>query len=387
MNKIRLRNNLLYLLAFVITYYVRKIISLIIDSVFNFNAPYIFLFMMTFGEIIGGATIYRYHISNWRKKKEVKYFGMRLIYNKTKHNYPDGIFKRILLIFLASFFDFYEFIIIVFNVPKIADISPTIDLRLGCITTISSALICIYAFTFKIGKHHKCSLISLGVCLFITLIYELVFKPSYIPFGRFIFAHFLVIIYLISITFTDCVERYLAYYNFIDPFFILMMEGIFGFFMSLIYSINGDIFNELLKQYDENTTANFVLLIFLLFLYLILSVIMNAYKVYWNTVYTPMARSIANYFLNPFFNIYYFVAKDDFQGNYFYFFSSEIISIIMDVLCCIFNEYIIIHFFGLEHDTKDAIDFRSNELDINYMDDDREEKNNEEELVETNRFK
>ena len=69
MNKIRLRNNLLYLLAFVITYYVRKIISLIIDSVFNFNAPYIFLFMMTFGEIIGGATINRYHISNCRKKK------------------------------------------------------------------------------------------------------------------------------------------------------------------------------------------------------------------------------------------------------------------------------------------------------------------------------
>ena len=58
-----------------------------------------------------------------------------------------------------------------------------------------------------------------------------------------------------------------------------MIEGIIEFFMSLIYSINDNVFDELLKQYYENTRGNFILLIFLLFLYLALSAIINAYKV------------------------------------------------------------------------------------------------------------
>ena len=289
-----------------------------------------------------------------------------------------------LLFFFGSFFDFYEFILLVFCVPKIANISQTLDLRLGCFTTISSALICTYALRLKIGKHHKCSLVSLGVCLFLTLFFEILFKPSDISFGRYIFAEFLVIIYFISITFTDCIERYLAYFNILNPFLLLMIEGIIEFFMSLIYSINGNVFDELLRQYDENTRGNFIILIILLLLYLVLSAIINAYKVYCNVIYTSMSRSITVYFMNPFFNIFYFLVKNDFQNNYFYFFISEIICIIMDFLCCIFNEYIIFSFFGLDHDTKDAISLRADEIytrDISNIDDISEENNNEEELV------
>ena len=58
----------------------------------------------------------------------------------------------------------------------------------------------------------------------------------------------------------------------------------------------------------------------------------------------------------------------------------------MDFLCCIFNEYIIIYFFGLEHDTKDAIILRSSYFDTRItsfiFDDDEEEKNNGEEIIE-----
>ena len=82
MIKIRLGHNMLYVLAFIISYYLRKILYLIIDSIFHFYAPYLFLFMMTIGEIIGGATIYLYQISNWRKKREAKYFRFQLIYKK-----------------------------------------------------------------------------------------------------------------------------------------------------------------------------------------------------------------------------------------------------------------------------------------------------------------
>ena len=53
--------------------------------------------------------------------------------------------------------------------------------------------------------------------------------------------------------------------------------------------------------------------------------IMLAYKIYCNCFYTPMARSLTDYFLNPFLNIYFFARGEDFQNNFFYFFISEII--------------------------------------------------------------
>ena len=188
------------------------------------------------------------------------------------------IFKKILLIFFAAFFDFYEFILIEFNVPKIDNISPTLDLRLGCITTIFSSLICTFALQFKVGKHHKFSLISLSVCLMITIILEIIFKPNDISLGTFILIIFLIFIYLISITFTDCTERYLANYNFINPFLILITEGIFELIMATFYSINSSPFKEIIRQYEQNTASNFILFIFLLILYLILSAALNSYK-------------------------------------------------------------------------------------------------------------
>ena len=209
MIKIALRKNLLYLLALYISSYCRKIIIMIINKVFEFNAPYIFLFMMTFGEIIGGSTIYIYQYITLKKKKQVKYFGIDLIHNMKYMGSVDGHFKKILLIFFAGFFDFIEYIIGVFFVPKTANISPTIDTRIGCLSTIIGALICTYALRFRIGKHHKFSLIALSICLFITIILELLYKSDETPMTNFLFAHFLVCCYLINVTFTDCTEKYL----------------------------------------------------------------------------------------------------------------------------------------------------------------------------------
>ena len=276
----------------------------------------------------------------------------------------DGIFKKIMLIFFAGFFDFIEYIIAVFYVPKIAKISPTIDTRLGCLSTITGALICTYALRFKIGKHHKFSLLVLSSCFIITIILELIYKPDDTPLSNFLFAHFLVCCYMLNVTFTDCTERYLVDYDFVNPFIIIMMEGIFEFIMDVFYSIQINPFTEIVKQYEENNIGNFILLIFLLFLYLLFSAALNAYKIYCNAIYSPMARSLTDYFLNPFFNIYYFIWENDFQKNYFYFFVSEIISIVMDFFCCLYNEYITLFCCGLDYDTRLAIYERAKEMEM-----------------------
>ena len=365
MIKLRLRRNMIYLLALYGSYFIRKIVSIIIDNIFELNAPFMFLYMMTLGETFGGLAIYYYQLSNWKQKKEVKYFDLKIIHNQKFYaKTPDTNSKKILLIFFAGSFDFLEFILIVFYVPKIAYISPTIKTRLGCLATITSALICTFALKFKIGRHHKLSLIFLGICFLITLILELIFKPDNEPMGRFIFAHFIVIIYLISISFNDCIEKYLAHYNFLNPFVIIMTEGIFEFIMSIFYSIGNDPFKGMADQYEKNSPGKFVLLIFLLIIYLFLSSIVNAYKVYCNVIYTPMARSLTEYFLNPLINIYYFLKEDDFHANYLYFFICEFINIIMDFSFYIFNEYIILKCCGLEYDTGEEIIQRAKELDM-----------------------
>ena len=69
-----------------------------------------------------------------------------------------------------------------------------------------------------------------------------------------------------------------------------------------------------------------------------------------------------DFLLNPFFNIYYFIIEDDFNKNYFYFFTNEIICFIIDFFACVYNEYLILFCCGLEFDTKDEIARRSKNI-------------------------
>ena len=110
MIKIKLRRNLLYLLAYYISWYVRKILNIIIDEIFTIDISYISLYLMTLGEIIGGSTLYIYITLSLKQKKEAKYFKTNLIYNKQEIYIPDKTLKITMLIFFAATFDFLDFI-------------------------------------------------------------------------------------------------------------------------------------------------------------------------------------------------------------------------------------------------------------------------------------
>ena len=92
-----------------------------------------------------------------------------------------------------------------------------------------------------------------------------------------------------------------------NPFLLLLYEGLFGIIISIIFSINREPFRNFIDVYNENTTGYFSLLIFLLLLFFILSIFVNVYKVYCNVVYSPMSRSLIQYLLNPFMNILFFL--------------------------------------------------------------------------------
>ena len=108
--------------------------------------------------------------------------------------------------------------------------------------------------------------------------------------------------------------------------------------------------------------------------------IVNAYKVYANITFLPMARSLIEYILNPIFNIYFFIMKLYFNNNYYSFFLSVILCIIISLFGCVYNEYIILSFCGLDNETDFAIKERANQtesLSLSNIDDSSSSNNDE----------
>ena len=366
MIKLRFGKKSIYLLITYISWYLRKVIAILIQYIYTFNISYLYLYLMTLGQIAGGLSIYLYRYKSFRKNKDSKYFGRELIYNINSLKPADGQFKIILLIFFASIFDIVEFLISIFYIPIIdSKISPTINSRLGCLSFISSALICTYALKFRIGRHHKISLILLGLCFCLMMALEIIYKPENISYEKFLYAHLLVCCYLLFISFTDCTERYLTEFNFLDPFKIIMFEGIIEFIIAILYSINKDPFKEIINYNENPNHGSVIFLIILLILYFLLSAVANIYKIFCNAIYAPMDKALVDYFLNPILNIFYFIVAGDFQKNLIFFFICEIICIMMNFFSFIYNEYLILFCFNLSYDTKDEISKRAKEIEMN----------------------
>ena len=122
MIKIKLGKNLIYLFIYYASWYIRKINKMIFQSIFDLDFTYMFLFMMTLGEVFGGLTIYLYQYKSLKQKKATKYFNISLFHqieviSQEEIRIGDGNVKRLLLIFFACFFDFMEFVIASFHVP------------------------------------------------------------------------------------------------------------------------------------------------------------------------------------------------------------------------------------------------------------------------------
>ena len=357
--RIQVKKNIGYLIVYFFGSLLRKILCVIIKENFDITLTYIYLYLMILGEIMGGLLIFLYQYNSKRKRKEIKYFGLNLIYYKNIAR--DGNFKKALLICFASFFDILDYVYSNMYHPSI--FSECVDLRLSSTQTIASALIFIYAFKYKMKKHHKVSLIALGLCLCLSIIIDVIFKNKYISLKTFFFSYFVFIFSEICFSFNNCIEKYLFDVDYMNPFQILLFEGLFGVIFSLIASINP---NSRFKDIIENNikeTGRLILLIFLLFIYFLLSMIVNAYKVYANITFLPMARSLIEYILNPIFNIYFFIMKLDFNDNYYSFFLSEILCIIISLFGCVYNEYIILSFCGLDNETDFAIKERANQTE------------------------
>lgn len=367
--KISTRRNLFYIINLIIHYYLRKVDLIIISKIYNFNGSLILTLLMLLGEFFAGLSIYIYQKILLKKNiKKVKYFNIELAFSKAKMQRSDNIFKIILLLFFTACFDFVEFIVATFYIPKFSVVSSTAEYRFGGFIIILAALICHFNLKIRILKHQFYSLLIIGICLIIIILLEIIYRGKGVSIGEFCFGHMLVLAYLFFVPFTDIIEKYLMEFNFLNPFLTIAAEAIFGLIFVSIYSSSEDPFKDLKRLYKECDAGKFTLLIFLLFLYFAFSAGVNTYKIITNGLYSPMAKTLAVYILNPFLYIYYFIIENDFlsggERNWFYFITNLIIAVIISFFGCVFNEFLVLECCGLEYETHFSISKRAATFDI-----------------------
>ena len=70
-------------------------------------------------------------------------------------------------------------------------------------------------------RHHKFSLISLGACLFLTIVIDAIFKKDNITIGQFFFVYFGICFNDFCFTINNSIEKYLVDIDYMNPFQIL----------------------------------------------------------------------------------------------------------------------------------------------------------------------
>ena len=161
----------------------------------------------------------------------------------------------------------------------------------------------------------------------------------------------------------DSTEKYLYEYDYINPFIVLMYEGLFGFFLSFLFFFVPGYLDDIGVIYRDNTGGEFSFFIFLLFLYIVLCGGKNLFRVVTIKIYSPLTKSLTDYFLNPIYIVYHVGALKDFftdeKMNIPYFTINLVLSLIISFFGCVYSEFIIVHLFGLEKDTFHQISKRA----------------------------
>ena len=368
--KFALRPNLKYPFQLIIWHLLRKLETILISYLFNFGDSLVYIPLMFIGEFLSGLIFYNYQNKFFKKEKEKesKEISDILLHNEIILSYPDSDRKIKILIAFVAYFDWIQFIIYLVTVPKYKYVSNSIVSRLSGILAISSAFFYSYVIKIKIFKHHKFSLAIIGICTIIVIITEFFFQEINIFFSYWNF----VMVFLLSIlsqvlnAFLDSIEKYLFEYDYVNPFYALMYEGIYGFFMTFFYFTIPDYLDDIKKVYKTYSAGELILFTFLLLLYIVLCGGRNIFRVITTKIYSPMTRGLTDYFINPIYYIYDYSLGNDFikkgEKDFNYFLINLIISLIISFCGGVYNEFIVLFCCGLERNTHDQISIRASEF-------------------------
>ena len=368
MLKFALRRNLIYPLQYLIWTVLRDVESIVVGYFLEFESSSINVALMFMGEFLAGLIIYLYQKQfslNNKKEKSGKLLTKE--FTKTEPNFiKDGKIKIIFLLFSIGFYDFVQFIL---TRSMSTMISVSFERRLEGTFTIATAFFYYFVLRSPIFKHQFYSLVAIGICVLIVIITEFFFQEFniFLTYGQFIIQLLLILFIEFIATWLQLVEKYLFEYDELNPFFVLMIEGIFGLIYSFIYSFVQNPFDGIIQFKKNSSTSKFVILILSFVLFIFLSGAKNAFRVLTIKIYSPITSTFIEYIFTPFYLIYYFASGEDFisysskQANYAYFIINLIISFIMTFLGSVYSELLILYCCGLEHDTYSQVKKRADD--------------------------
>ena len=373
MIKIALRRNLIYPIQLIIWSFIRYVEITLLSRKFNFNNSLTFTPLMFLGEFFSGILVHRYQKGFFEKKQpnpeNQNLFNKILIQERKSFVVTpvDSDYKIIFLVLVCAISAFIHYMTKVSIVGKFIKVSSTLQQRLGAVMTILSAIYYVHVLKLRIFKHQVFSLIVMGICIIIILILEFVFQEIniFLSYGEFCFALFINFILLFFNTMVDIVEKYLYEYNYVNPFKVLMLEGLCGFIFSLFFFFIPDYLHDLVEVYNKTTRGEFIFFVVLLVLYFLTCGPRNIFRVITNKLYSPMTRSFTDYFLNPLYLFFSFLVNNDFASESevkrdLYFSFNLILAIIISFFGCVYNEFIVLNFCGLGFNTYYQITQRAN---------------------------
>ena len=281
MIKFNFRKSAFYFSTLEIILRIRFVEVMLLDNFFDFNDSIMYTFLMALGEIFGGLFLYLFIQNSFKKNKKMNYLGIKLIQNKSNYIRNDKWTKIIILIFFAAIFDFIEFIILNSIFYQENSISVSFDVRYTNIQILTSTFLYKFALKNKIEKHQDFSIKCICIISLIEIIIEIIYGYDLKNFFIYLILNILILFFN---SFNDIVEKYLGDINFPNPYIITMGEGIFIFIITSIYSIvnKKNPFTQINKVQNENDINQSLLFFSLLVIYIILSAILNVYKIHCN---------------------------------------------------------------------------------------------------------
>ena len=365
MLKISKRHNVIYIIQLIISSVLRTTVKFIIGWKYEFNNSLTYTFLMFLGECLTGIVIYKYQ-SKYMKQKETIIKALTASSNASsqleKENVPN--FKNLKiysLLFMAAFFDFFEFSISALYLKKYKNISLSLESRFYGVLAMSNTMIYKYLLKIPILKHQRLSIFIILSCFLIILIVEFCFQriTIFFTYGDFIEAILLILAKYFFLSIMDIIDKYLMEYESYYQFNIIIVEGGIGAILTILYSFIENPFKDLNNVFNTESSSSLFWFIFLLFLFFFLSGVRNAFRIMTNKLYSPMVLTLSDNIFNPIDIIISYVVNDDFNTgegqNIFYFIINLIMSLIITLSTFIYNEFVVLFFCGLETDTHDQI--------------------------------
>lgn len=277
-------------------------------------------------------------------------------------------FIVIFLIFLSALIDFVCFTGISFLCSYDAVQTNNVHTKMRILPVFFMGFLSLKILNFNIYKHHIFSILLIGfgflllmIGIMITVMSKVAFSIQFIILGIFLCIHIVYSCKQIN-------DKYLLDHKYISPFLLLVYQGIAGMAITLVFYVvalyvpcrsdwkfcnPGPIFENFVT--DWYIFAGNQEIILYLFLFLFSSIGLNSTLMLTKQKLTPSHRSVSDT-MNAFFaGIVSIIYK--WGGTYSYVDIAGFIIIMCG--CLIYNEIIILHFCGLDKDTKYEITLRA----------------------------